>query len=231
MRAEFILTILVAVAFPLLGVSVTLEQRARRRPNRPPKIVSFTSSQETIQICKFASLPEDVFLFVEATDPDGDALRFKYSAREGTISGEGSTVLWSLHGLPPGTHEVRVGVSDGRGAGAEASLTVATVDAEICDAPPPPCPVVRVVCREALDKALPFPFSAVIEEPEATDALRSFYWKINAGRIVKGQHSREIDVTTTGANGFEGITATVEVSGFDPSCAGTTISCTTKIIW
>lgn len=58
----------------------------------------------------------------------------------------------------------------------------------------------------------------------------SFYWKINAGRITKGQNSREIEVSATGANGFENITATVDIAGFDPSCP-TIVSCTTKIIW
>jgi len=58
----------------------------------------------------------------------------------------------------------------------------------------------------------------------------TFYWKLNAGRIVKGQNGREIEAATTGANGFEKITATVEVGEYDPACA-MTASCSTKIIW
>jgi hypothetical protein len=54
------------------------------------------------------------------------------------------------------------------------------------------------------------------------------YWKLNAGRIVKGQYGRAIEATTTGANGFDKITATVEVGGFDPACIMTG-SCSTKI--
>jgi len=47
----------------------------------------------------------------------------------------------------------------------------------------------------------------------------SFHWTLNAGRIVEGQDSREIEAT-----------ATVEVRGFEPACPMTG-SCTTKIIW
>ena len=62
-------------------------------------------------------------------------------------------------------------------------------------------------------------FSAVIEDDAKGYAPSSFNWKINAGRIVKGQNSREIEATTKGANGFDNITATVTVGGFDPSCS------------
>jgi len=81
-----------------------------------------------------------------------------------------------------------------------------------------------------MDKSKPFIFS--ITELDAKGYTpTSFEWKINAGRIVKGQNSREVEVATAGANGFEKITATVEVGGFDPSCATTIVSCSTKKIW
>jgi hypothetical protein len=58
----------------------------------------------------------------------------------------------------------------------------------------------------------------------------SVHWTLNAGRIVKGEDDREMEATTIGADGFEKITATVEVRGFDPACP-LIVSCTTKIIW
>jgi hypothetical protein len=90
--------------------------------------------------------------------------------------------------------------------------------------------LVTVSCPEELQKSESFVFSALVESKRTQNQTPSFYWKLNAGRIVKGQYSREMEATTTGANGFEGITATVEVRGFDPSCIATG-SCTTKIIW
>jgi hypothetical protein len=71
-------------------------------------------------------------------------------------------------------------------------------------------------------------FSVVVEGEWKSYQPPSLYWKLNAGRIVKGQYGRAIDATTTGANGFDKITATVEVGGFDPACIMTG-SCSTKI--
>ena len=69
-------------------------------------------------------------LFVNATDPDGDALQYEYSTTEGSISGKGTSVIWNLKDVPRGPHEVRVTVSDGKGGKVEAALTVSTVDAK-----------------------------------------------------------------------------------------------------
>jgi len=184
----------------------------------------------TLNICPFNQLFDkpEVYLDVNATDPDGDALQYEYSTTEGSVSGKGKSVIWNLDKVLRGPHEVRVTVTDGKGGKAEAALTVTTVDSGTCDPPPPPCPIVKVSCPEELEKSKPFVFSVLIEG-EGT-YKPSFRWKLNAGRIVKGQYGREIEATTTGANGFDGITATVEVGWFDPSCIMTG-SCTTKIIW
>jgi len=228
--------ILLALVFPLVAVLSASEQKPRRQSNRPPTIDSFTSSLKTIRVCPF--LPTavehdepEVNLVVNATDPDGDALQYEYSTSEGSISGKGKSVTWDLNKVRRGSHEVRVVVTDGKGGKVEAALTVITVDASGCHPPPPRCPVVKVSCPEEMDKSKPFGFSVRIIQGEATSyGPPVFNWALNAGRIVKGQSGREIGVTTTGANGFEKITATVEVRGFDPACP-TTVSCTTKIIW
>ena len=225
----------ILLVLPLFAVLADSEQKSRRRANRPPSIASFTSSVSMIEICPFVSpvssyAQPKVTLVVNATDPDGDSLRYEYSSTEGTISGEGKSVVWDLEGLPRGLHEMHVTVSDGKGGKAKGALTVRTVDAGICDPPPPPCPVIKVSCSDELDQARPFIFSAIMEREAESATLPSFNWKINAGRIVKGQHSRVIEVSTRGANGFDSITATVDVGGYDPSCAGMTVACTTKIL-
>jgi len=171
-----------------------------------------------------------VELVVKATDPDGDTLHYEYVTRDGSISGKGSSVTWDLNNVMRGPHDVRVRVTDRRGGKTEATLTVATVDGGSCDPPPPPCSVVKVSCPDELDKSKPFIFSVRIEGKGRNYQPPSFYWKLNAGRIVEGQYSRKIKATTTGAMGFEKITATVEVGGFDPACI-TTGSCSTKIKW
>jgi hypothetical protein len=171
-----------------------------------------------------------VELVVKATDPDGDELQYEYSTSEGTISGKGKSVTWDLNDALRGQHVVHVTVTDGKGGKVEARLTVTTVDGGSCDPPPPPCPVLKVSCPDELDKSKPFIFSALIEGDTPRYDPPTYHWKLNAGRIVKGQNEFEIEATTTGANGFDSITATVEVGGYDPSCL-MTASCTTRITW
>lgn len=217
----------------VVAVIPASEQKPRRQQNRPPSIASFTSSLTRIEVCPFnrKMFPDpEVELVVNATDPDGDSLHYEYSTKEGTISGSGKSVLWDLQGLPRGPHEVRVTVTDGKGGKTNGVLTVTTVDAGVCDPPRPPCPLIKVSCPDAIDQSKPFTFSAVVIEGEVKPYTPpSFHWKLNAGRIVKGQNSREIEVTATGADGFDSITATIQVGGFDPSCVATA-SCTTKLI-
>jgi thiol-disulfide isomerase/thioredoxin len=206
-----------------------------QQPNRAPSIDSFTPASTIIRICAFhppTSLSDDpeVEMVVNATDPDGDSLDYEYSTTEGTISGKGKSVVWDLRGLPYGPHKVRVTVKDGKGGKVEASLIVTTVVSEGCDPPPPPCPVIKVSCPDELDQSKLFTFSAHIIEGEVKGYRPpSFNWKVNAGRIINGQHSPVIEATTKGADGFDKLTATVEVGGFDPSCITTAI-CSTKII-
>ena len=187
------------------AVSAGSEQRSQRRPNRPPSIESFTSSSKVLEICPFASAAAvwdkpEVTLLVKATDPDGDALLYDYSITEGKISGEGSSVVWHLEGLPRGPHEVRVTLYDGYGGQTAGVLTVTTVDSGACDPPRPPCPVIKVSCQDEVHHSKRFRFAAVVES--AAERPTSFNWKVNAGRIVKGQNSREIEVTATGTTGF-----------------------------
>jgi hypothetical protein len=223
-----------ALLVPFLAVSTNSEQKRRQHGNRPPLIESFTSSSRIIRVCPFFPLFDkpEVTLLVKATDADGDSLHYEYSSTEGTISGEGTSVVWNLDGAPRGPHEIHVTVSDRKGGNATASLTVTTVDAGTCDPPPSPCPVliVKVSCADEMDQSKPFIFSALVETDAEAPTPLSFNWKINAGRIVKGQNSREIEVKAVDILGFEKITATVEVFGGDPSCLGTVGSCSTKII-
>jgi Bacterial Ig domain len=230
---KYLLVISFALVFPLFGVLPASTQNPRRQQNRPPSIESFTSSSRVVEICPWSVMlfKPEVDLIVNASDPDGDTLDYKYSVTEGSISGKGMLVSWNLDGLPRGPHEVRVTVTDGKGGKVDAALKVSTVDAGICDRPPPTCPIIEVSCPAEMDKSKAFIFSAVVQANAKGYKPPSFYWTVNAGRIVKGQDSREIEVTTLGANGFDKITATVDVGGFDPSCTGTTVSCSTKIIW
>ena len=228
-----LLLISVALVFPLVGMLPASEQNPRRQRNRPPIIDSFTSSSSKIEICPF--FPEngkpEVRLVVNAKDPDGDKLSYEYSISEGILSGKEESVVWNLDGLPHGPHKVRVTVRDGKGGKVDAALTVITAISSSCDPPRHECPVVEVSCPAEMDKSNSIIFSAVVRGRAKPYQSVSFDWNVNAGRIVKGQHSHQIEVSTTGAKGFDSITATVQVGGFDPSCVTTFITCTTRIVW
>jgi hypothetical protein len=96
--------------------------------------------------------------------------------------------------------------------------------------------------------ALIFPFVGLIpasqqtaqQQPNRPPSIDSFFSSLTRIEICpffpssvvtgKPEVTLIVKVTGKGANGFDNITATVEVGGFDPACA-TIVSCTTKIIW
>src|SRR6185312_4775351 len=56
----------------------------------------------------------------------------------------------------------------------------------------------------------------------------TYNWSVSAGTISSGQGTSTITVDTAGLSG-QSVTATVSIGGADPSCTGTTASCTTSI--
>jgi hypothetical protein len=59
-------------------------------------------------------------------------------------------------------------------------------------------------------------------------ANATYNWSVSAGTITSGQGTTTITVDTAGLGG-QSVTATVTVGGADPSCSGTTASCTTQV--
>lgn len=76
---------------------------------------------------------ERVRISGQATDPDGDQLRYAWRASAGQLSGTGPTVQLDTSGLAPGRYTITGRVEDGRGGVADGSAVV-TVEAP---APPP----------------------------------------------------------------------------------------------
>lgn len=58
-----------------------------------------------------------------ATDPDGDALSYNWSASGGEITGQGATVAWTAPGSS-GSYNVAVEVTDGRGGKATGQVSI-----------------------------------------------------------------------------------------------------------
>jgi hypothetical protein len=77
-------------------------------PNHPPTIEALTTDCPRVKPAGHGTIT------CEASDPDGDALTYTWSAERGTISGEGATVTWTAPS-ELGNYVITVTVSDGRG--------------------------------------------------------------------------------------------------------------------
>ena len=90
--------------------------------NQSPEILSLTASPESLDV------GENSTITCDASDPDGDALTYDWSAPDGgTISGSGSSVIWTAPGTA-GLYPVICTVSDGRGGSDEASISIEVTD-------------------------------------------------------------------------------------------------------
>ena len=88
--------------------------------NNAPEITGVSSSPENV------GKGGSTTVVCEATDADGDALTYDWTATQGTFQGSGDTVTW-LAPNEEGTYTVRVTVSDGKGGTAEGTCSVAVV--------------------------------------------------------------------------------------------------------
>jgi hypothetical protein len=84
-----------------------------------------------------------------------------------------------------------------------------------------------VSCPNDVGPNEPITFTASVAQgpPGAT---WTYNWSVSAGTISSGQGTSTITVDTANLAG-QSVTATVSIGGADPSCTGTTASCTTSI--
>jgi len=203
-------------------------------PNQPPVVNSVSTSLSTItRACVPPSTSSncpsatEVTLTANATDVDNDQLLYTWSVTGGRLSGEGKSVTWDLSGVANGTYTATVEVNDGNQHTASGSATVTVTDCPDCVKPPPPCPTVSVSCPSDVDANQPITFTASVQSTD-TSATYTYNWSVSAGTISSGQGTSTITVDTNGA-AAQSVTATVSIGGADPSCTGTTASCTTSI--
>jgi hypothetical protein len=162
-----------------------------------------------------------------ATDPESDQLLYTWSVTGGKLSGEGREVRWDLTGVANGTYTATVEVNDGNQHTASGSATVTVADCPDCVKPPPPCPTVSVSCPSEVDPNQPITFTASVSGGDSS-ATYTYNWSVSAGTISSGQGTSTITVDTANLAG-QSVTATVSIGGADPSCTGTTASCTTGV--
>jgi len=202
-------------------------------PNQAPTISAVTPSMASVlrpcppptSSSTCTPTGSEVTLVANATDPDNDQLLYTWSVTGGRLSGEGRQVTWDLTGVANGSYTATVEVNDGNQHTATGSTTVTVADCTGCVAPPPPCPTVSVSCPTDVEPNAPITFTASVTG-EGTSW--TYNWSVSAGTISSGQGTSTITVDTANLGG-QNVTATVSIGGADPSCTGTTASCTATV--
>ncbi|MBM3183657.1 MAG: hypothetical protein FJZ83_06440 [Chloroflexi bacterium] len=84
--------------------------------NHPPVITSIAYPSDVLSATEH-------YIVCTATDPDGDALKYQWSADGGTLKGEGAAITWVAPDAV-GKYAVKVVVADGKGGEATQSVTI-----------------------------------------------------------------------------------------------------------
>jgi outer membrane protein OmpA-like peptidoglycan-associated protein/opacity protein-like surface antigen len=94
------------------------EIRSEPAPNQPPTVSCSAERQEILP-------GESVNLGATASDPEGDALTYEWSASAGRVTGNGATATFDFTGAtPPSTSTITVRVTDTRGNAASSDCSV-----------------------------------------------------------------------------------------------------------
>lgn len=202
-------------------------------PNAAPTVRAVTPSMTSVvrpcppgtSSATCTPTSSEVTLVADATDPDNDQLLYTWSVTGGRLSGEGRQVTWDLTGVADGTYTASVEVNDGNQHTATGSTTVTVGVCTGCVPPPPPCPTVSVSCPSDIEAGQPITFTASVT---GEGGPWTYNWSVSAGTISSGQGTSTITVDTTNL-GSQTVTATVSLGGADPSCTGTTASCSTSV--
>lgn len=216
LRREVLVAVLLSGALCSTASAQTSSSKKRAR-NHLPKVTLSVSAPFAKLRCQgtssFSSGQDYVALLINAADPDGDNLNYKFSVTGGRIDSSGERVLWLMQDAKEGRHKVTVEVSDGRGG---VSSAFAYVEAA-CDMLYM-CPQMSLTISPAaeVEEGQPLTFTLNLSRGDARVAP-GFHWTISAGKIKTGQGTQVITVDTNGV-GDKGLTATVEVKGYDPGC-------------
>lgn len=87
-----------------------------QKTNSSPMIESMSFPQDAFAV-------QDIAISCQASDPDGDSLRYEWSADNGKIKGDGANIIW-ISPDSMGTYTVRIKLLDGRGGEAIQDISI-----------------------------------------------------------------------------------------------------------
>jgi hypothetical protein len=146
---------------------------------------------------------------------DSNRLTITYKVSGGQIIGQGSNVIWDLSNQRPGVYAITVSVTGRGGVKKSKSLTkkIRLRECPECD-PGCECPNLEVLASaKSVAVGETVTFKAVVTPGYNI----SFSWKVTGGKIVF-KAADEIKVQATRDLIGRSLTATVEISGTNPSC-------------
>jgi hypothetical protein len=113
LRVQFIVIGLLVV---VLSSGCNLINVPGAAPNNAPLIESVTGTKDVWALA-------DSEMVCQASDPDGDSLRYEWSTDNGVIIGTGARMMW-VSPDTMGTYDVAVNVSDGKGGEAKDTVSI-----------------------------------------------------------------------------------------------------------
>jgi len=185
--------------------------------NRPLEL-SLTADTNVVTACADGGAPQ-VRLKANAVSPGGYPIQYKWTTSNGTITGEGSEVVWNLAGLKPGYHKASLDI---RSVGSERScqaFSSVSVLVNPCVAVQPVCPAIEIVCPTNIAIDQPLTFSSRYTGGVPANVTPVYNWTVSAGTIISGQGTDTIKVDTTGLMG-QTVRASLSMGGYNLECAG-----------
>jgi hypothetical protein len=135
---------------------------------------------------------------VSNTKSENNSLRYNYIAPYGRIAGEGAKVSWDLKGAQPGTYEIKIDIIDDKSGNLLQSATK-TITVEECNDDGDRC---LAACPALFVDAPTTPTHAgktiifTANFSGGTGEKMIYNWKVTGGKIIEGQGTPTIKVTT-----------------------------------
>lgn len=213
---------LLLIALAPLAAHAQNSSRSRRAPesnaSSTPPTVTLASDMTVVTLCAedVTRAHSEVRLTAQTTGFESvSGVRYTWTVSGGSIREEGTTAVWDLSGVAPGTYTTTLEVDNGTDTACRA-FTSASVVARPCTPVRVQCPRITIACPDTVEAGQPVTVSANLSGA-AADITPVFNWTVSGGTIIAGQGTSSITVDTTGLGG-NSFTANVQVNGFSPTC-------------